>query len=532
MSLEFINKIYNFYLKLSDIKKDLINLIILVSLAFYFLPFPREGVMGRDETSYAYLIKHFLDGTFLNDYIFVAFHPLYSFLASFIAYFNNDPEIAGKILNYLLGFFLVITTYFTGKLIFSRAVGFIAALMTVTFSNLTQWVGIVQAQITYTFMLIMSQLFLALFFHKKKLIFSILGGIFLSLAYLSRAEGMGVFAGWVLFFIVYLFKKNLDRKKVSINLCLFIISFIIVASPYVYALRNITGELKFTNKLLAQTKVSAIMSYGYDYERFNYGSDDLPAKTWVLLALKAYPPRIIEFFKKAPEYYNVTSLILFIVAVCLIMFRKKDLLKLFLFSPPLYVVFIIPFFFLTPNFYHPYAPIVFIVSAYGLFELKNFIQLNFNKNLAVIFFITIIALLFYENLLHNKIKSKLASAKVSSSLDGQVITYKAYRDFGKAIKPIIKPSDRIMARFNMGSYYAGGEYVSFPDVGWDEFLEYIKKQRIDYILIGPAEQKLRVQITGEILYRALSDKREPLFRLVSAYEMPYNLKFYLIKVNY
>lgn len=93
---------------LNLINKNLLSLFILVVIASLLRPFPQISLMGRDETSYAFLIKHFAYGTFLDDYIFIAFHPFYSFIASPLAMFGIDPELAGRIVSYLFGVAAVI----------------------------------------------------------------------------------------------------------------------------------------------------------------------------------------------------------------------------------------------------------------------------------------------------------------------------------------------------------------------------------------------------------------------------------------
>ncbi len=529
MNSEFTEKIFDFYKNSSEKKKDLLVLSVLIIIALFIIPFPSEGVMGRDETSYAFLMKHFVDGTFLSDYIFIAFHPLFSFLGSFFVYFGMEPEIAGKTLNYILCTLSLVPIYLSGKMLFSRNVGFIAGLMTITFTGFTQWAAIVQAQITYAFMLFMSQLFMVLLFIRKKAIFAVLGGMFISLAYLSRAEGLGIFAGWIAVFIIYILIKKEDVKKHLLALSLFIASFLIVATPYVYALRLITGETKFTDKLFTQIRVATIVTYGYDYEKFNYGNIDLPKLTWIKLALKAYPGKIIEFLKNTPELYNWLPLILFIFALFIMFFKKKDRLKLIFFFPYLYVVFIIPFFFLTPNFYQPYAPILFIMSSYGLVELKKLLEEKFSPKKGLIIFSIFFSLLCYEHLLHSKIKTFFYPPPPETNI--QSIVYQSYRDFGKLIKPIIKPGDRIMTRYNIVAYYAGGEYVVFPDVSWHEFLNNLDNQKVNYIIIGPEEQDIRAEISFEILNRVITHHQDARFQLVRTDLLADSMIFSLIRVN-
>lgn len=507
---------------LSEKKKDLLTLIILLILAIYLRPLPEISVMGRDETSYAFLAKHFLDGTFLNDYIFFAFHPFYSLVVAIVAKFGIDIELAGRIVSYLFSILAVIPVYFIGKALFNQTVGFIAGFMTATFPLLIKWSIIVQSQSIYSFMLIMSFLSLVLAIKKEKHFFYILSGIFLAFSYLSRAEAIGIFAGNILLLLFFIYRNTKERKKNTVGLLLFIFSFILVASPYIYALKLKTGALKFTNKLYAQIRQAVIVHYNLDYEKLNFGGMDLPEKDVIMLALLAYPEKLIDGIKNLPNYFGVISLIGVFISFFIKFFKKIPLKGFDFFFPYLYVIFVLPFFFVAENYFIPYAPLLFILAAYGMNNLASL----FNEKWKKFFIIFFIILISYENIIYDKIKSYFVKPVVKQ--DVQSLVYSSYRDFGREISALIEPNSRIMTRFNIVAWYALGEYISFPDVAWDEFIKNIDTYRVDYIVIGPAEINARPEIAKNLYKNALQNRR---FKLMKASIYQNFLEFYLIKVE-
>lgn len=517
---------FDFYKTLTNTKKNALNLLFLVILAAYLRPFPEIGLMGRDETSYAFLIKHFVEGTFLDDYIFVAFHPFYSLIASPISAFGIDPELAGKIVSYTFGVLSVIPVYFIGELLFSQIAGFVAGFMTATFPLLIKWAGIVQGQTVYSFMLLTSMLCIVLFFKKMRYLYAFLAGFLLCLAYLTRAEGLGIFVGNI--FTLFALKKNFELKKLLAGLAIFVLTFLIIASPYVYALKIKTGEPKFTNKLFTQIRAAVIVSYNLDYEKYNYGKAHLDEKEVLKMAIKVYPKKLWEFFKKIPDYFGWmgTTLALFCIILCFFETFKTSSLSFFI--PYLYVLLILPFFFVAENYFIPYAPFLFLISGYGIEHLNKLITKS-DKKTSFIIVVIIFLLIFYEHIVDNKIKNYFTKTPVK--LDMQTVIYASYRDFGREIATLIKPDARIMTRFNIGAWYAKGEFVSFPDVNWEEFLAYLQQQKIDYIIIGPAEMDMRPEIYNNLLWIIKGIVKNDRFSLVKHSVISTYCEFYLVKVN-
>lgn len=507
---------------LDEKKKDVLIVLLLIIIGIFLRPLPEIGTMGRDETSYAFLAKHFLDGTFLDDYIFIAFHPFYSFIVAIVSMVGIDIELAGRIVSYSFSILSIIPIYFIGKTLLNQVVGFFAGFMTATFPPLIKWSIIVQAQSIYSFMLIMSVLFLIFAIKKENNFFYIFSGIFLSFAYLSRAEAIGIFAGNILLLFYILCKNAEKRKKTAIGLFLFIISFIIIASPYIYALKLKTGSLKFTNKLYTQIRQAVIVHYGLDYEKLNFGGMDLPKKDVITLALLAYPEKLIEGFKNLPNYFGIVALLGVLLSFFMRFYKKISIKGFEIFLPYIYVIFILPFFFVAENYFIPYAPLVFVIAGYGFYNI-SFIWDNKFKKIALFVFLLLIS---YENIFHSKIKNFFVKPVVKQ--DVQSIVYSSYKDFGREISRLIEPNSKIMTRFNIVAWYAGGEYVGFPDVSWDEFIRNIDNYKVDYIVIGPAEINARPEITKNLYNYALENRK---FKLQKASLYQNFLEFYLIKVE-
>ncbi len=514
---------------MTDKKKELLSLAILLLIAAYLRPFPDFGVMGRDETSYAFLIKHFVDGTFLEDYIFTAFHPFYSLISSPLAASGVDPELAGKIVSYTFGVLTVIPVYLTGKILFSRIAAFSAGFMTATFPVLSKWAGIVQGQTTFSFMLLMSLFFLVVFFKTFLKRYALLSGLFISLAYLTRAEGIGVFAGSVVLFFIMSVINSADSKKILVGLVIFVVSFFVFAAPYVYALKLKTGETKLTNKLFTQIRAAVIVSYELDYEKYNYGKADMPEREIIKMAIKVYPGKILEALKSFPNYFGTIGMLLFIIPVITRFFIGVTFRNYIFFVPYLYVLLVLPFFFVAENYFIPYAPIVFLISGHGVQSLNQLFETKIKKFSFAIIAVFLLFLVAYENVLHYRLKTFFVEEKNIFNMQSAI--YTAYRDFGRKASHLIKRDSRIMTRFNIGAWYSGGEFIQFPDVNWEEFLSLLKREKVEYLIIGPAEMDMRPEIYNEIFWRIKQIIKDDRFKVVMKSVEGGFFEFYLIKVD-
>ena len=122
---------------------------VLAGLALRLWRVSLQLVMFRDETTYAYQIKHILDGTIFSDATYFTFPPAYPLLAAPFALVTGDPELAGRLVTSLAGAATAIPVYYLSRDLFGEKAAAVAAAVTALFPPL---MGIgVMAEQTYGF---------------------------------------------------------------------------------------------------------------------------------------------------------------------------------------------------------------------------------------------------------------------------------------------------------------------------------------------------------------------------------------------
>jgi 4-amino-4-deoxy-L-arabinose transferase-like glycosyltransferase len=90
-------------------------------------------VMFRDETTYAFQIKHVLHGTIFSDPTYFTFPPTYAFLAAPVALVTNDPELAGRLVSGTLGALTVVPVFYLTRDLFGTRAAAVAGFLTAIF---------------------------------------------------------------------------------------------------------------------------------------------------------------------------------------------------------------------------------------------------------------------------------------------------------------------------------------------------------------------------------------------------------------
>ena len=252
----------------------------------------------------------------------------------------------------------------------------------------------------------------AIVFNKK---FSLVGFVIISIATMVRPEGIFVFGG---IFIIYIL-KNKENKKILLTSILAIIIFISILSPMMIYKNSIHGDDRIFGRI----------SETIDYhtkppEETNQNSGGV---------------FILKGIENTPKYlgWSMIPIFILLVPIGIIILLKEDLRKNYLIiiptittSIPIFYVYSIP---LLETRYTLFLFPLFCLIA--IFSLKNFIERSKNQNLLIlsiflIIVITNLIFLDYNKMDYSSEKNSLAVSKFIFFNANAVNSF----DYGKFLK--------------------------------------------------------------------------------------------------
>jgi len=233
---------------LGNEKRDLIFLLGF-ALALRILLYKWTYLIAIDGTGF-YLkpAQYFASGQWM-DGLGVGYHPLYPILVASFSKVLGDFELSGQMVSVLFGTLTVIPLYYLARGTFGGWSAFISSLFLAILPRHVAHSADFLSDPTYTFFFI-SAVWLgweALRGDDWKILF--LAGLATGLAYLTRAEGIGVLltlGPWLLFRRMHSQGWNYRRNGYACFILLF--SFLLVASPYILYLRYYTGAWTISRK--------------------------------------------------------------------------------------------------------------------------------------------------------------------------------------------------------------------------------------------------------------------------------------------
>lgn len=477
--------------------------LVVACMALRLLQLHFRVVMFRDEASFAFLIKHMVDGTVLSDDSFYVFQPLLPIIAWPVAAVTKNPELAGRLVSILLGSLAVLPAYFLAKDMFGRKAAVASAVLTGLIQPLVLSSGSVMAEVPYAFTVLLGTYVAYRTYKAGSMVMYTLFGLVMGMSYLARPEGAVIFFFWSFFLGIIMLGKGVPLKSAATLLAVSVAAFFILAMPYMALLKSHFGTWQLTGKTsvnMAYNKAIADTSPGsYDEKLAKYTQMELQGAGGpggvaekVRGIVSRYPGNFVEEMK---SIVTTTGYLPFAFAVLGLVLgaRKRETWKsagllLLSFTPLLFI----PMYHVLDRVVLPYAPLVFILSAAGtagaaslLGRLRPSVKLLEHAALTVI-----LAAVIGPGLYSYCSMDPEGFLNLSPSLPG----YYEYRLAGDELKKTLPPDSRIMTRNNMVAFYAGGEYVPFTTLGMEDAWKYIVEKKVDYVVYGPLEQYMRPEM--------------------------------------
>jgi 4-amino-4-deoxy-L-arabinose transferase-like glycosyltransferase len=233
---------------LGNEKRDLIFLV-LFALALRMLLYKWTYVIATDGTGF-YLkpAQYFASGHWM-DGLAIGYHPLYPMLVAFFWKVLGDFELSGQMVSVLFGTLTVIPIYYLAKDAFGGWAAFISSLFLAILPYHVALSADFLSDPTYTFFFICAVWLGWEALRRNDWKTTFIAGFATGLAYLTRAEGIGVLlilGPWLLFRGIHFHTWDYRRNGFACFILLF--SFFLVASPYILYLRSYTGTWTISRK--------------------------------------------------------------------------------------------------------------------------------------------------------------------------------------------------------------------------------------------------------------------------------------------
>ncbi len=459
-------------------------------------------VMWRDETAYAFEIKHVLNGTIFQDPTYYTFPPAYALLAAPVAALTGDPELAGRLITCVAGAAAAIPVYYLTRDLFGQRAAAAAAAVTALFPPLFS-IG-VMSESTYS-LLVMLCLYLGHRAYKSgRGRDYFLFGLVMAISYLTRPEGFFIFFAY-LFLLAALIWKKTGTKKVTALAGAALLGFFLLAFPYMAQIRAHFGAWYISGKVpinLVKVKAEETLRPGEDPERHeaevSRQMEGEKRGLGMMLAqfsamAKRYPGNLMKEVKDFSKMVGAPLLAAFVLGISFIAagrcLNPAMLLGLAAYAP----FFVIPAVFVLDRVLVPYLPLLIVPAGYGIARLSEAVadRLKGGEALAsgaCVFFSAALFIGNFGGLLPQTDVQKALYDSPSYSY------YYTLRQIAGQARARIPPDSRIITRNDIFAYYAGGEYLPIPPSGIGGLMKYAADNEAGYLFYGPMERDMRPQL--------------------------------------
>lgn len=491
-------------------RKDAAFLTVLVLVALgirlYFLQF--YDVISADGISYVAIAKDFISGRGLASAThYPPFFPILLGLASLV---TDNFETAGLVVSVFMGSLLAIPVYLLGTEFFDRRVGAIGAFLAVTWPTLRFWSTAVMSQATYITLLLFGIYFLWRAYKHSAWIPSVLSGVFFACAHLTRSEGVLVFAASLGTLLLFTFLNRLPLNKL-LYLLISAVTFMVVFSPYMVVLHDLTGKWQLTGK----SKVAIADALSEYLRQPDIKHDPRFTELGYLDLFRLYPEYIRTNYLKnlATCWREMLPLYGWLLAFAGIVigspFRQKIVERVYLLASFAPLVVIVVFFFIGPEYTQPYLPVLFLFIGNSLCAIADLVLRAVPAGRVVVPAGCLRYLPVVLAFLHG-------TASVVQAVPADRGTpYHFSRDGGRfddkriglKLDKVLPASAVLMTRSGRIGFYSERPYLTPPQADYAGIVEYAKKNKADFLIA--TAQLLRVRPQLEFLYDPILHPERP-----------------------
>ncbi len=516
-------------------RKDtlLIMMLVMAALAIrlYYLQF--YDVVSADGISYITIAKEFIRG---NGYSAANHYPpFYPILVGLASLLFNDFETAGLAVSIAMGSLVVVPVYLLGAEFFTKRIGFIASVLSMTWPTLRHWSIAVMSQATYITLLLFGVYFLWKAYQKGSVRATLAAGCCFGSAHLTRSEGViTLLALTVVLILVSLLNRYPARRMLPVAAVWIV--FFVVFSPYFYLMHELTGNWQLTGK----SRIAIADALSEYLGKPDLKHDPSFGAMGYLDLIRQYPDYIRSNWLKnlltcwnemLPVYGWGVVAIGFVVGV-----RGRDNIcrQAYLLATFAPLAFIVVFFFIGPEYTQPYLPVLFLWAGGGLLFLGDQVSRFLHPVISdpaqrVLWYLPVGLVLLFGLWIVVKDVPADRDKPYEYSRDGGRFDDKR---IGLRLRTLLPADAKLITRSGRIGFYSDRKYIMPPQTDFAELLSAARQSKIDYLVATFQLCSLRPQ--WEFLCTPLLEPERPFtpppeLELVHAGQEPGGLPYLLYR---
>ena len=237
--------IFEKYFSLDRKERGILFLLFIIAIIIRIILFYAEPIITNDGVQYAILGKNIVSGKgyFINSQFNIRDNPLYPSLIGLVSLVFKDLVLSGILVSIFFGCLLIWCVYLLTRELYSKKVALISSFIIIWYPYLTNNSSKVLASSTYVFFLTLTVYFFWIAIKEERKMYYFLIGIVSGLAYLTRFEIIGYVAFFIFAIII------LRKSKSFLPICIVLLGFFIVSTPFWLYVKVNTGSFNLLTKL-------------------------------------------------------------------------------------------------------------------------------------------------------------------------------------------------------------------------------------------------------------------------------------------
>lgn len=463
----------------------------------------------NDETVYARMAQNLRAGHLpwdITGRADTSWTPLLPIVMAGLRPFVGSMVTAGYVIDIFFGSLLLIPTYLLGAEMVNRRVGLMTAGLMAVSPLFVNYSSMIYSESIYIYFFLYAALFGWRLLTRRTLSAGILAGVSLAFAYVAIPTAI-IYLVILIVLGMLVAHFNRSTKQLLKPLLFMVAVFLVIASPYVFFLHNQLHQWTFTGK--DASGKSAALDNGWDttagwndgamaltpngtetqLDQVNQNSDSEST----LGAFFHHPAqRFKTFFNDLRQLEENIPHIFFIGLLPLLglglfvedwnLARAKRVGYTFLFVLP--AVPMLAVWFDGVRFFMPFVPLLMIWIANGWRQLEIWGQKT----------LTHLTNKSGNGGLYVKLVSWIVVALVILPIlpiDRGTVLAESYpvgmKEAGEAVHDSILDQKRLMCLETIPAYYAGDDWVEFPDGTYEQITKYARANDVDYMVIDAGD---------------------------------------------
>lgn len=506
-------------------------LFFIIAIAYLFYPFHmEEPYISADAVFDAQITRNILlDGKL--GWQATLQPPFQAILTSLVYPFIQNILLSGIMVSRLMALLLPLAVYLLAKELFNKKTASWAAALTFFHPHFFYASRVMEPTVTYACLLMFALYFTWRSHTRSGIINAICGGIFFSLAWLSRSEGFLILIFIVLAFIILFFIK-IRKQEESSNLktlsltALLLVTFFILSSPYLFFLKDTYGKFVFSPKAsYVQTwmkwKIYRDNNYGEIGNEELWGLNEQGKLKWqeskgagdILRYLASHPQKSAKVYltnlmseipgriggssgqENYPQVYPFYFVIPALFWIFYVIKKKKEGEKAIFLLSPFLLLLILPVY--THGWWKylaPYSPLLIIMAVAGM---SRFFENNkYNYLLPLYGAMIILFSISVARVLPLTERESSYGQMKNSFVD-------AAKKAGEYAQQQFKGSPNYMVQWLKLAYYLNGRWTAMPVTDFSNMIKYGKKNKVDYIVFEGSSDRWERELIQAMRFQRL-----------------------------